>query len=233
QDRLLAAIAEHGLETFDTWTRGDNQVVVGGKKRRYRGTIPRLPLLDLLNVGWAQWRFEAMSKKVPLDAPWTAPKAKDWDARTLEDWIEKNVPRKAARRLLDAGLESVFAASARDMSLLHALFYVHSGKDLDTLLGTEGGAQATRVAGGMQRVAEAMAKGLDVRLGTPARTLVQDADGVTVNDLRARHAVVALPPKLAAKLVPERARLADATPLGRVIKHTAVYDRPFWRDEGL
>jgi monoamine oxidase len=234
QEHLLATIAEQGLESFSTWTKGDNLVVVGGRMRRYRGTIPRLPLLDLLSIGLAQWRFESMARKVPLDAPWTAPKAKEWDAQTLDSWIARNVRRTVARDLLEAGLETVFAANAREMSLLHALFYVHSGKDLDVLLGTENGAQATRVVGGMQRVAEAMAKGLDVRIGTPARTLAQDADGVTVNgDLRARHAIVALPPKLAGKLVPGRALIADRTPMGRVIKHTAIYERPFWRDRGL
>lgn len=233
QERLLAAIAEHGLESFSTWTKGDNQVIVGGRAGRYRGTIPRLPVLDLLNVGFAQWRFESMAKKVPVDAPWTAVKAKAWDAQTLGEWLDRNVRRKVARALLEAGLETVFAANAREMSLLHALFYVHSGTDLDVLLGTENGAQATRVVGGMQRVAEALAKGVDVRLSTPARTLVQNGEIVTVNDVRARHAIVALPPKLAAKLVPERAALADRTPMGRVIKHTAIYERPFWRERGL
>lgn len=234
QDRLLAAIAEHGIESFATWTKGDNLVVFSGRTRRWRGTIPRLPVLDLLNVGLAQWRFEAMAKKVPLDAPWTATKAAEWDAQTLESWIARSVRRKVARRLLDVGLESVFAANAREMSLLHALFYVHSGKDLDVLLGTENGAQAIRVVGGMQRVAEAMARGLDVRLSTPARSLVQDAAGVTVNgELRARRAIVALPPKLAAKLVAARGAVAELTPMGRVIKHTAIYERPFWRARGL
>lgn len=244
QHHLLAAIAEHGIDTFPTWTQGDNLVVAKGKQRRYRGTIPKLPLLDLLDVGLAQWRLESMSRKVPLDAPWRAPRAEQWDRRTLGDWLRSNVRRKVARALLEAALETVFAADARDMSLLHALFYVHSGKDLDMLLGTEGGAQATRVSGGMQRVAEAMAKGLDVRLSSPVRRIVQDDSGVTVHHeggepIRARRAIVALPPKLVAQLVFEpplprsRAELVDKTPMGRVIKHTAVYDRPFWRDDGL
>jgi monoamine oxidase len=239
QDHLLAAIATHRLATFPTWTKGDNLVVTSGKARRYRGTIPRLPVLDLLSVGLAQWRFESLAKKVPLDAPWSAKRAAEWDARTLADWIDANVPRKVARDLLDAGLEPVFAADAREISLLHALFYVHSGKDLDMLLGTDGGAQATRVVGGMQRVAEAMAKRLDVRLATPVTRIAHDAAGVTVNALRARRAIVAVPPKLAAKLDFDpalggpRAELSTRMPMGRVIKHTAIYERPFWRDEGL
>lgn len=242
QEHLLALIAEHGVRTFDTWTKGDNLVVVRGKARRYRGTIPRLDVLSLLNVGWAQWRLERMSKQVPLDAPWRAPRAAQWDARTLGEWLDVHVKRRTARNLLDAGLESVFATNARDMSLLHALFYIHSGKDLDMLLGTEGGAQQTRVEGGMQRVAEKLASGLDVRLSCPVRRLEQ-GQGVTVHhdggSVRAARVIVALPPKLVAQLsfTPAlsgpRAELVSKMPMGAVIKCTAVYERPFWRDLGL
>jgi monoamine oxidase len=111
-------------------------VRVEGRTKRYRGTIPRLGLYSLLNFGWGQWRLERMSKSVPLDAPWKAPRAAEWDAMTLADFLDRNVRDRVARRLFDAGLETVFAAPAKDMSLLHALFYIHSGKDLDMLLGS-------------------------------------------------------------------------------------------------
>src|SRR5688572_11120133 len=65
QDHILRLADELGVKTFATHTTGDNQVFVGGKTKRYRGTIPRLDLFSLLNVGWAQWRLERMSKSVP------------------------------------------------------------------------------------------------------------------------------------------------------------------------
>lgn len=241
QDHLLALIAEHQLETFGTHTKGDNLLHVNGAARRYRGTIPRLDPLSLLNVGYAQWRLERMSKQVPLDAPWRAPRAAEWDRVTFADWLRANIKTKTARALLDAGLESVFAASAHEMSLLHALFYIHSGKDLDMLLGTDGGAQATRVDGGMQQVAEKLAAGLDVRLSSPVRRIEHHED-VTVHfdggAVRAARVIVAVPPKLAAALdfqpaLGRRAELVRRMPMGAVIKCTAIYERPFWRDEGL
>ncbi len=241
QDRALALVRELGFETFLTWTRGDNLVVVDDRAKRYRGTIPRLPIASLLNVGWAQWRIERLAKSVPLDAPWTAPRAAELDRRTLADWIDANVKTRTARRLFDAALETVFAASASEMSLLHALFYVRSGRDLDTLLGTDGGAQATRVKGGMQPVAARLAEGLDVRLASPVRRIAHDDACVTAHhdggEVRAAHAIVAVPPKLAASIAftPDVARteLVQKTPMGAVIKHTAIYERPFWRDRGL
>jgi monoamine oxidase len=242
QDHLLALLAEQGAHTFSTWTRGDNLVIVDGKARRYRGTIPRLGLRGLLDVGLAQWRLERMARKVPLDAPWQARSAAAWDATTLGAWLDAKLSTQVARDLLGAGLESVFAASARDLSLLHALFYIHSGKDLDTLFGTTEGAQATRVHGGMQAVAERLAVGLDVRLEAPVRRIEHGERVIAHHDrgtVTADRAIIAIPPHLIAaidvspSLPRERAALVAGMPMGAVIKCTAVYRRPFWRDRGL
>jgi monoamine oxidase len=247
QDHILDLARELGVKTFSTFTTGENQVFYDGKSKRYRGTIPRLDLLSLVNVGWAQWRLETMAKSVPIDAPWDAPNAKEWDARTLESWIEGNIFGQTARRLFSAGLETVYAAHARELSLLHALFYIHSGKDLDTLFGTEGGAQATRMDGGMQQVAEKLAEkiagAVELRLSSPVRRIEHGERGVVVHydggSVRAARAIVAIPPKLTAALEFDpplegaRAELVTKMPMGAVIKCTAVYDRPFWRDAGL
>ena len=249
QHEITALARELEIETFATWTRGDNLVVVRGRAKRYRGTIPRLALPSLVNLGWAQWRLESMSKKVPLDAPWTARKAAEWDARSLGNWLDANLKTKTARALFDAGLETVYAASGHEISLLHALFYIHSGGNLDILLGSEAsqnGAQATRMSGGMQPVAEKLARSLGndvVRLSSPVRRIENGDDRVIVHhqggSIRAARAIVAIPPKLVPEIRFEpglrglRAELVKKMPMGAVIKHTAVYDRPFWRDDGL
>jgi monoamine oxidase len=245
QDHLLDLVRELALPTFATFTEGKNMLWVRGKRSLYTGMIPWLGPLALLNFGVAQFRLERMAKKVPLDAPWSAPRAAEWDARTLASWLDDAIRIKVTRDLVDAALETVFAAEAKEMSLLHALFYIHSGKDLDVLLGTEGGAQATRVDGGMQTVADALAKKIaskvDLRVSSPVRRIVQDRAGVTAfgaSSVRAKRAIVALPPKLAVALAFEpkigrRAELLAKSPMGAVIKCTAIYDEPFWRAEGL
>jgi monoamine oxidase len=82
-----------------------------------------------------------------------------------------------------------------------------------------------------------------VILGAPVRRIVQSggrvtvtADGVTV---RARHAIVALPPVLAARIAyapglpaAKKALLKAMTP-GSLTKVEAVYSTPFWREAGL
>lgn len=242
QERLVHWLGRYAIETYPTWTAGENVLLFRGKRTRYRGTIPRLPLLALLGVGWAQARLDWMAKKVPLDAPWKAKDAAAWDAVSFGAWVREHVGNTQARELLAIGMETVFAENADNYSLLHALFYIRSGLGTDSLLGTEGGAQETRVKGGMQRLAEAMAEGLVVRKSCPARRVewgddvVVHADGVVV---RARRAVVALPPPLAneVEFVPalprSRAALHEGMPMGAAGKCVAVYDTPFWRDDGL
>jgi monoamine oxidase len=64
---------------------------------------------------------------------------------------------------------AVFAAEAWDMSLLHFLFYVHSGGLIERIISTTGGAQESRIRGGSQTLATRLADRLGdvVRLRAP------------------------------------------------------------------
>ncbi len=246
QDRILALAKELGVATFPTWTKGKNLLALGGaSSKRYTGTIPRVAPWHLAPLGLAMARLDRMAKKVPLDAPWTAPQADEWDGETLHTWMKRNLPSKKAYELFRIGLETVFAADPRDLSLLHALFYVKSGQGLDVLLGAEGGAQQDRFVGGAGAVADRLAAALGDRivLSAPVRALRQDERGVTAvadgRTVRARRAIVAIPPTLAGRIAYEpalpamRDQLTQRYPQGSCIKCLAVYDAPFWRDDGL
>lgn len=249
QTRMAALVAELGLEVFDHHNDGDLLVELDGRVRRmasHRGAVPPLNPLVVADLAQAQLRLDRLARRVPLEAPWKTPGARALDARSLESWIVANVRTRTARRFLRTALTSVFAAEPSDVSLLHAVFYVRSGTDLDTLLGFDDGAQQQRIVGGSARIAEALAAGLGGRvvLGRAVRRLHQrEIDVEVVADggapLTARRVVVALPPTLAGRLVVDpplpaaRDQLTQRTPAGSVIKLYAVYPRPFWRSDGL
>jgi monoamine oxidase len=152
---------------------------------------------------------------------------------------------RGARENFTLFAEAVFAAEPADLSLLHALFYTHSGNGVDVLARTRGGAQQDRFARGSQANAVGLAEKLcdRVRLTQPVRRIdrTDDAVAVLTDDLlvTARRAIVAVPPPLAARIRYEpglpavRDQLLQRIPMGAVIKCHAVYDRPFWRDDGL
>jgi monoamine oxidase len=245
QDRIAALGQELGVETFPTWNEGENLLTYKGEQRRYKGAIPRMPVHVLADIGQAQFRLDRLARKVPLDEPWRAAKAEDWDGQTVETWLRRNMGTEAGRTMLRLAVRAVFAAEAADLSLLHFLFYSHSGGLLDSLFNVEGGAQETRFVGGSQVVAIRAAEQLGdrVRLDSPVRRIAQSEDGVTVTsdsgEVTAGRAVVTIPPVLAGRidyepqLPPGRDQLTQKTPMGSVIKCMAVYDSPFWRADGL
>jgi monoamine oxidase len=245
QLRMAKLVADLGLETFPTYNDGEHVLRFGTSLARYRGTIPRISPIVLADMGRAQTRFDRLAQRVPLEAPWSADRAEEWDAQTFATWIRRNVRTAKARALFGLYSEAVFAAEPADFSLLHALFYTHSGGGVDTLAGTRGGAQQDRFVGGSQLVALGLAEQLGdrLRLRVPVRRVDHRDAGVSVLAdgvlATGRDVVVAVPPTLAARIDYQpalpgyRDQLTQRVPAGSVIKCNVVYDAPFWRDDGL
>ena len=86
-----------------------------------------------------------------------------------------------------------------------------------------------------------MAEELGDRVGSRPRSgrSATEGDGVVAGEVRARRAIVAVPPALAGRieydppLPAPRDQLTQRMPMGSVIKCMAVYEEPFWRDDGL
>src|SRR4051794_8389045 len=245
QRRMLALAHENGVETYPTYNEGENVIEWRGRMRRYKGAIPRINAAILLDTLRTQRKLERLARTVPLDAPWTAPRARELDSQTFDTWLRRTTVTRGARTLFEIGAEAVWAAEPADLSLLHVLFYVNSAGGFDALIGTDGGAQEQRFVGGSQRVPMALAERLGeaVVLNAPVRRIAHGPDGVTASadgvTVRAARAILALPPTLSSRVVYDpilpghRDQLTQRMPQGTVWKCMAVYDRPFWRDDGL
>ncbi len=245
QHRILALARELDVATHPTHTAGENLVDWNGRLVRYRGSIPRISPAILADVGQAQARLERLARRVDPGAPWQAPKAHQWDAQTFDTWIRRNTVTRGAATLLEIAVEAVWAAEPSDVSLLHVLFYTAAAGSFDALIGTEGGAQQDRFVGGSQTVALRLADRIagPVVLEAPVRRIDHGDDGVTVHadgrSVAAGAVVVALPPTLTARidwrpgLPAQRDQLVQRMPQGTVAKCLAVYERPFWREQGL
>ncbi|HEY2769704.1 MAG TPA: FAD-dependent oxidoreductase, partial [Solirubrobacteraceae bacterium] len=196
--------------------------------------------------------LDNMSKSVPVDAPWTAPNAAEWDGQTLETWINQQTgTNQRFRELVAAATRPIFGAEPRELSLLFVLFYIASSGDASTPgsfernFDTRNGAQQSRFVGGSQTIALKMAAALGNRivLSSPVRTISQRRGLVTVESdkttVHAKQVIVALPPALAGRInyqpiLPfERDQLTQRYGQGTLTKVAAVYDKPFWRDAGL
>jgi monoamine oxidase len=245
QRRVLALAGELGVQTFKTYDTGNNIEYRRGERVTYSGAIPTHDPIVSADAVEAMLTLNMMATQVPLDAPWIASNALEWDAQTFDTWIRANARSDEARELMGLVIQAVFSVEARDVSLLHVLFYIHSAGNLMDLVAITGGAQESRCVGGTQQLSEKMAAALGERviLNAPVHTIAQDergvrveADGVTIS---AERAIIALPPTLAGRLryrpaLPGyRDQFTQRIPMGTVIKVQCLYERPFWREDGL
>lgn len=235
---LLALAQELGVGTFSTPVGGSSLVVLDGAVR----DLDTSPHSQQLVEAVAQ--IDRLAAQVVLDAPWHSPQAAEQDALAFDDWVSHAVADPTARRLILRVLEELMTTPAREMSLLSVLQGARSSGTLAAALGIEGGAQELRFDGGLHGIAVRMAEQLGrvVRCAWPVTSVVQHGGVVGVRGpqglVEARRAVVALAPSQAAVLdfdpaLPEaRVRLHRQMAMGSVIKVNAVYDRPFWREQG-
>jgi monoamine oxidase len=195
-------------------------------------------------------RLQAISAEVPVDAPWTAPNARELDSQTFQTWLESHNASAAAMEAFDA-IFDLWGAESRDVSLLFTAFYIAAAGNAETpgtlamLLDIEDGAQELRFQGGSQLIAIRMAEELGDALirSAPVREIAWEGDTVRVTAdghvVEAQRAIVAIPPALAGviryapQLPAPRAQLYQRWPMGSLMKTTAIYERPFWRDAGL
>ena len=196
-------------------------------------------------------QLDEMSTSVPVKAPWKAASASDWDQQTLDTWIRANTANPEFRKLVAAATRPIFGAEARELSLLFVLFYIAaSGNEqnpgtFERNFNTRDGAQMFRFHGGAQRITAKMAKRLAGRivLGSPVRAHLairaRRDRGVRSRSSprQASHSRDPTDPRRPDRLQPAAAlgrdQLTQRLPQGTLTKVTAVYDRPFWRDQGL
>jgi monoamine oxidase len=242
QHEVMGLVRELGIETYPTHDKGKSLFEnPNGKLTRYTGVIPRLSPLVLADYGRADAKFKRMSKRIAPETPWEHPDAERLDGQTVADWIAKVGKTRTGREALALGIRGVFSVEPADMSMLHWLFYTAAAGGWDDLVNVEGGAQQDRIVGGSQLISLRMAEELGdrVTLSSPVGSIRVEDDGVIAGDLRARRVIVALPPALAGTLdyqpaLPSaRAQLTQRVPMGSVIKCMAIYDEPFWREDGL
>jgi len=244
-DAIFGLAKEMGVTTYKTYVAGAHLLIGGGRTRRYTGLIPKISPLAVLSLALANWKINRMARQVPLDAPWTAPRAAEWDARSIQWWFERcGVRTQIARDLFESALRGLLTADLSEVSLLHLLYLAHAHGSIDTLFSIENGAQENLVYGGAGEIARRIADalGVAVRLRAPVRAITQRGDRVSIEAdglfVSARHAVVSVPPALALEIAFEPALEKDRQALyrnaigGPETKTIAVYDEPFWRADG-
>jgi monoamine oxidase len=245
QDRFYALIKEMGCETYPSpgedlldLQRG---IINSGEYHRVRnGTDTSFPGGDMYFK--VRSALNELAMTVDATTPWTHPDAARLDGLTFAQYLRESVEDERARKLLAAEISSVACASPEEISILHLGWLMHACGGLDALFGP---AQEDRIIGGSQTVARRIAGKLGpaIKFGAPVRKIEWSSKSAIVHSDRisvvARRVVVAIPPTLAGaieyqpSLPVNRVQITSHWPQGIVIKVAAIYNRPFWRDDGL
>lgn len=248
QTRMRELAAELGIGIFPTYNTGKLVSYLNGRRGTYSGVVPTANLVAAAELGLALLNLDALAAKLDAEAPWAHPKAAEWDSQTFQNWMDKNLLSGDAKDMMRLAVLSLLSCEPREVSLLFVLLYARAAGSLTTLLSTEGGGQQDRVVGGSQRIALGMALQVQGRLlyNMPVHRLSQTAQGVVVSgdgfEALAQRVVVAMSPGMAGRMrydgaldgaMQQRLQLMQRMPMGAIWKVHCVYDRPFWRDDGL
>jgi polyamine oxidase len=138
------------------------------------------------------------------------------------------------------GLRAVVEAESADMSERQSLQWMWNEIEYD------GNYFGDLPTGGYRRLVDAVAAGVDVRLGVEVDDVAISADGVAVRAVdgateRGSHAVVTVPlgvlkqgsPRFTPALPADRIAAIERLGFGQYEKVALRFDQPFWRDAGF
>ncbi len=249
QKRVTELVADLGLKTYQAWSKGNNFLFINDKVSQFQ-TSPAQCLAEHLNqpnvqqeIESALKQLESLYSEVTEASPWKSPKAKDWDSFTFQSWIDCNIKSSAAKQFFRFMTNQGFSTEPEQISFLQMLWFFKTSHGLPSW--ALGGAQANRVDGGTQLVAERLALKLEgiIKYDEKVISIEQNDDEVQVitenNAFRAKRVIVCIPPQLinAVQYYPplpsDLFRAFSAFQVGNSMKVQAVYKKPFWRDRGF
>ena len=77
QHHIWNWVKETNTETYETFDSGKNILSYKNKISTYKGVIPKIDPISLLDLGLAIERINKLCKEIPLDKPWTHPRQKN------------------------------------------------------------------------------------------------------------------------------------------------------------
>ncbi len=244
--RMQALAAELGVQIYDQFEDGETTYEFAGEVLRGEKFHDKYSD-ELRGLERVLREIDRMADTVPVEAPWTAPQADEWDRITVGQWYDNQDLSHVARTLLEICTVGILAMPTVEVSLLCLLQNVAvCGVTAELLAESEGGAQTKRFVGGTSLIPQRLAARLAdrIELNSPVLTLDHTPDRVTVTCrgglvASGRQVIVALAPTLAGRIMYDpplpgiRDQLTQRTPQASAHKMFVLYDEPFWRTDGL
>ena len=247
QDAIAALIGELGIGAFDHYYDGDTTYDIEGKISR--GLLPDVSLAEAADFAKVAWKLDRLSRTLPKGEPWRAARAAELDDATFGAWLSERASTSFTPAVFRLISRAVWSGYPERTSLLWVLHYLRSAGGLLPVILNDGGAQDQRIEGGSQVISQRMSESLGDRvlLNRPVVRIEDRApERVRVvtpfETFRAERVIVAMSPADTTRIdfspaLPEP-RSALATGWARLprlplVKAAMLYEKPFWRADGL
>ena len=245
--RMFRLAAELGVETYPQYDKGETSYDLAGSGVLRENEFHARFAAELKELELVLRHLDLLAADVPVDAPWQAPRALEWDAVTAGAWYDAQGLSPVARTLLEICTVGILAVPTAEVSFLHLLFTIQTcGVTSELFAESEGGAQTTRFIGGTSEIPRRLAAlvGDRIVLDVPVQLIEHTADSATVHCrgglvARGRRVIVAISPTLAGRIMYDpplpgiRDQLTQRLPNGSAMKAFFIYDEPFWRADGF
>lgn len=246
-ERMFRLAAELGVETYPQYDEGETSYEINGSGVLRQTDFHARFGTELEGLEGLLRHLDELAATVPVDAPWEAPQADEWDAITAGAWIDAQGLGPVARTLFEICSVGILAVPTVEVSFLHLLLTIQTcGVTSELFAESEGGAQTTRFVGGTAEIPNRLGRLLSdhIVLDVPVQLIEHSADRVSVHCrgglvARGQRVIVALAPTLAGRIMYDpplpgvRDQLTQRMPQASAMKAFFVYDEPFWREDGL
>jgi monoamine oxidase len=245
EPHIQGLMREFRLKTFKNYSAGKYSLIVDGKVTSADVPFTAFSVPALVELGLGVAALDEMAAQVPVDAPWTAPKAEEWDAQTAETWVKANASSPVGQSFLAFVTGGPVSVLPGDISLLHYLFIAAAAGGPLGMMVLGSGELSDRIVGGTGRLVEGLARPLKeiTKMGSPVTMIEHGRNNVRVTtpDERyvAEHVVVAMAPTMTQQILfdpvlpVQRTQSVQRIGMGSAIKCFPIYPTAFWRSNGL
>ncbi|XP_066287548.1 amine oxidase [flavin-containing]-like [Branchiostoma lanceolatum] len=246
QNHILKLVKELGIQTYKVNTEGTSAVLRKGEQFTIDSEYGMTNLVGMLDEQHMYRTIDRMGAEIPVEAPWKAPHAEEWDRLTMKDVFDKLLWTDSVRRFADMFVHLNVTSEPHEVSALWFLWYIKQCGGVKRILSVDNGGQERKLVGGTEQVSVRLAEllGNRVTLNSPVSKVTQTETGVTIDTLsgdsyQAEYSIIAIPPPLQVRvsfspsLPPVRNQMIQRMPMGSVIKIMTCYEKAYWTEKGM
>jgi len=233
---------ELGIQLTPQYSQGESAIRLNGRSVRFRNRAPWFAPNVQLDYRRIIAKLNHLSRQLQLQTVKSALAIKNYDQFSFGAWLHQQSSAPATQSLFRLLTHVHFMAEPSEISFVYVLDQIQAYQRAEIIFSLRPAHEQDRISGGMQRITERLAQQLRPQLNvdTPVLAMRQDEESVSAYSrgasFRARYAIIAAPPAVAAQIYYEpalpsnRDALNQRVVMGRAIQAVLCYDYPFWRE---